>query len=110
VTSENQVSFTGTDPDTPPRISITGAVSGDNLPQIEGEVMTRFAVIDAAELILDLCGTSYIDSRGITLCIRLFKACTAKKIKLKIETNSAIYHLLSTTNLTNILNIHQIGP
>jgi anti-anti-sigma factor len=92
----------------PSRIKIVGSISGNELSRIENEVMTEFSKVTAPQLILDLRTATYIDSRGITLCIRLYKSCTEKKIKLCMETNPIVYRLFSTTNLTNILNIIQI--
>jgi anti-anti-sigma factor len=92
----------------PFRIKVTGSISGNTLTQLESDVMTEFSKITVPEFILDLRDATYIDSRGITLCIRLYKLCVEKKIKLSLETNPIVFRLFSTTNLTNILNIRQI--
>ena len=89
------------------RLKVTGSISGDNLQQIEADVMARVSPVNTPELVFDLSDSTYLDSRGITLCVRLYKMCMAKKIHLTVETNSVIFRLLSSTNLTSVMNIIQ---
>jgi anti-anti-sigma factor len=94
----------------PYRITISGSVGGDNFSQTEAAVLTELQAAGNGPVILDLRNAGYIDSRGISLCIRMYKLCAAKKTDFCIETSSVVYRLFATTNLTTVLNIRESNP
>lgn len=63
---------------------------------------------EGSSVVLDLQKVTRIDSRGISLCVGLFKECTPKNIDFSIEAGPESFRILQQIKLDKLLNIREI--
>jgi len=89
----------------PYRIVVNGTITGESLSKTEEFVFEKIRHYDGTSIVIDMKNVRYIDSRGISLCIRIFKECKDLNIAFKLETNPEVFRLFAVANLVEAMNI-----
>lgn len=90
------------------KIKISGSLVGNRVNVLESELLEKLKSIKPEkEIIFDLTKVDYIDSRGISLCIGMYKECLKKGFDFSIESSSNVYRILNQINLTRVFPIKE---
>lgn len=86
-------------------------VDQDMIRAHSNELETRFAKelaqVGNSPVVLDLSTAHEIDSRGIVLCIGLFKECQARRLDFSILVSPDLYRYFRMLKLTTVIAIRQ---
>jgi anti-anti-sigma factor len=85
-------------------VRIDGEIDLSNAAKI-GEEIERSIPPDVADIVLDLSGTAYLDSAGISLLVRLAQRLRSRRQQIRIVTpeDSAIRAVLQLAGLSELL-------
>jgi anti-anti-sigma factor len=90
------------------KIKISGSLVGNRVNVLESDLLEKLKSIKPEkEIIFDLTKVDYIDSRGISLCIGMYKECLKKGFEFSIESSSNVYRILNQINLTRVFPIKE---
>jgi anti-anti-sigma factor len=90
------------------RINVDGDMTGDRVHELEEEFNQSLENNwTCSNVLLDLKDVRLIDSRGISLCIGLYKECNTHKVPFSIEASSEAYRILKFLNLDRDLDIKE---
>ncbi|MDO5575518.1 MAG: STAS domain-containing protein [Fibrobacter sp.] len=88
------------------RITVNGNMIGHRVNTLETELLENIGNTKSEnDITLDLTNVDYIDSRGISLCILMYKECQKKGFDFSIESSSNIYRIFNQINLTRVFPI-----
>ncbi len=91
----------------PVRIAIQSDIVG-NWADVKQSVTAAIAGSSEQSLVLELTAVNRIDSRGIALCVGLFKECRANARAFTIEAGADLYRHFSTIRLTKLIDIREV--
>ena len=84
------------------RLVVEKNIMGEFSIELEKRFSEELAEINCP-VILDLSATTMIDSRGVALCVGLFKECQRKKLPFSIEVNSELSRFFKLLKLDRVL-------
>lgn len=91
-------------------LKVSGDMSGERVLALEKDFDTvLLAIPDGANVVLDLRTVSHIDSRGISLCVGMYKKCTERNATFSINVGSESLRILTQIKLDKIIRI-QVLP
>jgi anti-anti-sigma factor len=91
------------------RITIEKDMTGAILSDIENRLIVEKTRAGVRPVVLDLTQVKQIDSRGLALCIGLFKECAATGEKFSIEMGVELYKVFKILKLTKIMDIREVA-
>lgn len=90
-------------------LKVSGEMSADQVLILEKEFEKEMAELPAGvNLVLDLRTVSRIDSRGISLCVGLYKECEKRNITFSIEAGAESFRILTQIKLDKIIKIQEM--
>jgi anti-anti-sigma factor len=89
------------------RIAVDHEMIGEKVFEMEKLFLSKMAEIKDQPVVLDLLAVKQIDSRGIALCIGLFKECKAKGVAFSVDASSDLYRYLKMLKLTKVIEIRE---
>lgn len=90
------------------RIKVSGDMVGNKVNVLESDIIEKLDSLKSQkDVILDLTKVNFIDSRGISLCIGMYKECLKKGLGFSIESSPNVYRVLNQINLTRIFPIKE---
>jgi anti-anti-sigma factor len=90
-------------------LKVSGDMSGERVPVLEKEFETVIAELPkGANVVLDLRTVSHIDSRGISLCVGIYKKCAKRNAVLSIQAGGESFRILTQIKLDKIIRIQMI--
>lgn len=91
-------------------LKVSGDMSGERVLALEKEFETVIAGLPkGANVMLDLRTVSHIDSRGISLCVGMYKKCAKRNVTFSINAGSESLRILTQIKLDKIIRI-QASP
>jgi anti-anti-sigma regulatory factor len=94
--------------DGPQRIVVERDMAGPNIAELEQQF--KAAVAEArGPLILDLTAATIIDSRGIALCVGLFKECKNRNLPFSIEAGPTLLRFFRMLKLDRHMQCSEKG-
>ena len=90
------------------RFVVKKNIMGDYSTELEKEFITALAAV-SCPVVLDLTNTTIIDSRGIALCVGLYKECQQKGISFSIEAGPELCRFFKLLKLDRILHFTEKG-
>ncbi len=91
-------------------LKVSGDLSGEKILALEKDFETVIAAIPSrANIVLDLRNVSHIDSRGISLCVGMYKKCTERNATFSINVGNETLRILTQIKLDKIIRI-QVFP
>ncbi len=89
-------------------LKVSGEMSADQVLILEKEFEKEMAELPSgANLVLDLRTVIRIDSRGISLCVGLYKECEKRNIAFSIEAGAESFRILTQIKLDKIIKIQE---
>lgn len=96
--------------DTSVLLKVSGDMSGERVLALEKDFETVIAGLPkGANLVLDLQTVSHIDSRGISLCVGMYKKCANRNATFSINAGNESLRILTQIRLDKIIRI-QVLP
>jgi anti-anti-sigma factor len=89
------------------RITVDRDMTGAHVNELEARFALEIARAGKGPVVLDLTAVRQIDSRGITLCIGLFKECKASGLGFSIHTNPDLHRFFRVLKLTKVIDIRE---
>ena len=90
------------------RFIVEKNIMGDYSVELEKRFIAELAPVNCP-VILDLTSTTIIDSRGVALCVGLYKECRRKNISFSIEASPELFRFFKLLKLDRILNFKEKG-
>lgn len=90
------------------RLSAEGRMTGEATERLETEFTVRLGAFKGNAVIIDLSRVSMMDSKGVGLCVGVFKECAARRVSFLIEAAPPICKLLTMLNLDKTLAIKEV--
>ena len=91
------------------RLFFSGEMTRDHLQAAALRLQSDLEGINSqSSVILDLTRVNRIDSRGIALCISLYKECTLKNADFIIEAGSNVMSVFRLIKLDRVLPIREV--
>lgn len=88
------------------RITVERNIRSDFCIELEKRFQAEMQNADGP-VVLDLTRVSFIDSRGVALCVALFKECQQKKLAFSIEVSPELARFLNLLKLDRVFPITQ---
>lgn len=90
-------------------LRVNGEMSGERVLTLEKEFETMIAGLPKeANVVLDLQTVSHIDSRGISLCVSIYKKCSKRNVSFSIKAGSESFRILTQIKLDKIIRIQMV--
>jgi anti-anti-sigma factor len=90
------------------RFIVKKNIMGEYSAELEKQFTEELSKINCP-VILDLTTTTIIDSRGIALCVGLYKECRRKEISFSIEASPELCRFFKLLKLDRILQFTEKG-
>ncbi len=91
-------------------LKVSGDMSGERVLALEKEFETLIAGLSmGTNVVLDLRTVTHIDSRGISLCVGMYKKCAKRNANFSINAGSESLRILTQIKLDKIIRI-QVLP
>ena len=90
------------------RFVVEKNIIGDYSTELEKRFSGELASVKGP-VVLDLSATSIIDSRGVALCVGLYKECQQKNLQFSIEVSPELSHFFMLLKLDRILQFTEKG-
>jgi anti-anti-sigma regulatory factor len=87
------------------RIVVDHDMIENHVQDLRTRLLAEMAHAAGRTVVLDLASVKQIDSRGIALCIGLFKDCRTKGCVFSIEAGADLFRLFTTLKLTKVIDI-----
>jgi anti-sigma B factor antagonist len=87
-----------------------GEIDSSSAPALRAELAT---VLDLAppEIVLDLCGITFLDSAGLSVLAAVHRRATAENVRLRVLVSGrAVIRPLQITGLWELLEAELVGP
>jgi anti-anti-sigma factor len=91
------------------RFAIANPLTGESASDVERQLLEYLSAFDGPSLTLDLSRVPVIDSRGISVCVGLYKECVKKDISLLLEVNNEIAEDLRLVKLDRMFPMKETG-
>jgi anti-anti-sigma factor len=91
------------------RIVVDHDMGGQQVYELEKRFLAEMNGIKNRKVALDLKIVKRIDSKGIALCIGLFKECQARGCSLVIEAGPELYRFFKVLKLTKVIDIREVA-
>ena len=91
------------------RIVVDHDLMENHVQDLRSRLLSEMANAPGKRVVLDLAPVKQIDTRGIALCIGLFKECRAKGCVFSIEAGADLLRLFTTLKLTKVIDIRGAG-
>lgn len=91
-------------------LTITGEITGERVSVLEKEFLEKLSNLKSGDNVhLDLQSVNRIDSRGISLCVGLFKECVKHNAGFLIKASPESYRILTHIKLNKLFEIKEIS-
>lgn len=91
-------------------LKVTGDIVGEQAITLEKRFSIELNDLSSEdEVLLDLRMANRIDSRGISLCVGLFKECSKRNARFSIEACSEAYRILTQIKLDKLIDIQEVS-
>ncbi len=92
----------------PRRLKAGGDLTGKRVFELKDRFSREIGIVEGS-CVLDLTGVKIVDSRGISLCIGLYKECLKKNCRFSIEAPAAICGFFRMLKLDRYIELHEIA-
>lgn len=92
------------------RIAVDRDMIGAHVNELESRFEKELTRVGKGPVVLDLAAVRQIDSRGMTLCIGLFKEFRAKGCPFSIEAGPDLHRFFRVLKLTKVIDIREVHP
>ena len=90
------------------RITVERNIRSDFCIELEKRFQAEMQKAEAP-VVLDLTRVSFIDSRGVALCVGLFKECQQKKLAFSVEVSPELARFFNLLKLDRVFPITEKG-
>jgi anti-anti-sigma factor len=91
------------------RIAFDEPMTGPGVARFEEKLLLEIDRIDSSSVILDLRAVSRIDSKGLSLCVGLYRELEKKKASLSIEASAEIAETFRMVKLDRVMSIKEVA-
>jgi len=89
------------------RLTVQGPMAGTSLSGLEERFTAELGDTQAKSIVLDITGVGRVDSRGIALCIGVFKECSGAGRSFRIEASGDVFRMFKILKLNRIMDIRE---
>lgn len=82
-------------------------MEGAAMRELEKSYLDKLEKSPATEVLMDLTGVDYMDSRGLSVAIALFRACQKSGRTFAVKANAEVYRLLTVMNLDKVMTLRK---
>jgi anti-anti-sigma factor len=90
------------------RIPVERNMTGAFVLDFEKRLIETMQSVQKSPVVLDLSGTTMIDSRGMAVCIGLKKECDKKNVPLTIELTPDLHKVFKILKLSRIIDMKEV--
>ncbi len=91
-------------------LKVTGDIIGEQAVALEKRFTIELNDLTSDDkVLLDLRSVNRIDSRGISLCVGLYKECVKRNAAFSIEAGTEAYRILTQIKLDKLIDIQEVS-
>ncbi len=90
------------------RLTVKKNIIGEYSTELENQFRTELSTVNCP-VVLDLSTITIVDSRGVALCVGLYKECQQKNLQISIDVSPELAQFFKLLKLDRILQFNEKG-